>query len=325
MKNKQIKLTKVDEKLLAYLYHNGHLPFSKIAKATKLSRDQVEYRINKYVREGLIKGFFTLFDYSKIGMSYLGLILLKFEKHSALKKFEEKVKGSKNVLSWGRAHGQYDVYIDGIFKDEKDLANFVSSLFNDKEIQLQDYLMLNPYYSELFPLKFFYKNSGESFNLINQEVSSKVKLDERDKIILKEISNNARDRLVDIAVKAKISAELAHYKLKKLEREKVIVGSRLSFDMSKLGYFFTVVLIHLPNMTRKNQEKLKNFGKQNKYINGLGFVFNKPNCYIQFFHKTETELRKGIDELRNTFSDEKLDLEIVFIEEEKLIDTLPFL
>jgi len=321
----EIKLTQVDEKLLAYLYHNSHLPVSKIAKATKLSRDQVEYRINKYVSDGLIKNFFTLFDYSKLGMSYLGLIFLKFEKHSGIKKFEEKIKGSKNILSWGKAHGQYDVYLDCVFKNENDLSKFISDLFDDKDICLQDYLVSNPYYTELFPLKFFHKTHGESFNLINQEISSNIKLDEKDKIILKEISDNSRAKLVDIADKLKISAELAHYKIKKLEKEKIIVGSRLSFNMSKLGYFFTIILIHLPNMSKKNQEKLKNFAKQTPHVHGFGLMFNKPNCFMQFFHKSESELRKGIDELRNTFSDEKLDLEIVFIEEEKMIDTLPFL
>ncbi|MDA3836485.1 MAG: Lrp/AsnC family transcriptional regulator [Nanoarchaeota archaeon] len=52
-----MNLDTVDKKLITYLYHNFREPLSKIAKATNLSRDQVEYRIKKYEKEGLIIKF----------------------------------------------------------------------------------------------------------------------------------------------------------------------------------------------------------------------------------------------------------------------------
>ena len=50
-----MKLKPIDFKLLNYLYHNHNESISKIAKATKISRDKIEYRLNKYQKEGLIK------------------------------------------------------------------------------------------------------------------------------------------------------------------------------------------------------------------------------------------------------------------------------
>ena len=69
-------------------------------------------------------------------------------------------------------------------------------------------------------------------------------LDGKEKAILKLLQEDGRARIVDIANKLGISAELALYKVRKLLKEKVILGSRIQFDMSKLGYYFTVLSIY---------------------------------------------------------------------------------
>jgi DNA-binding Lrp family transcriptional regulator len=52
-----MELKPIDYKLIEYLFHHARAPASKIAKNTGLSRDQVNYRINRYIEEGIIKKF----------------------------------------------------------------------------------------------------------------------------------------------------------------------------------------------------------------------------------------------------------------------------
>ena len=74
-----MKLKPIDFKLLNYLYHNHNEPITKIAKATQINRDKVEYRLNKYVKEGLIKQFIPIINYKAIGYNKQVIIFLKFE------------------------------------------------------------------------------------------------------------------------------------------------------------------------------------------------------------------------------------------------------
>ena len=76
-----MKLTEIDFKLLSYLYHNYRESVSKIAKETKLTREQVEYRLKKHQKEGLIKQFIPIFNYPKMGYEVIANLFMKFDKN----------------------------------------------------------------------------------------------------------------------------------------------------------------------------------------------------------------------------------------------------
>ena len=82
-----MKLKPTDKKLLAYLYHNNRETLTKIAKGSGLSREQVDYKINKLIQIGIIKKFIPIINYSKLGYTKLIVILLKFNKQENINIF----------------------------------------------------------------------------------------------------------------------------------------------------------------------------------------------------------------------------------------------
>ena len=52
------KLDSKDKKILYLLHQNCRLSNTKISKLVGLSKDGVKYKINKFIKTGLIKGFF---------------------------------------------------------------------------------------------------------------------------------------------------------------------------------------------------------------------------------------------------------------------------
>ncbi len=320
-----MNLKPIDYKLLGYLYHNYNEPLSRIAKATKLSRDQVEYRINKYLQEGLIKKFFPVFDWSKLGYEVLAILLLKFEKPKMVEEFSKTLLKDKNCMSFGKVYGEYDLYLNCIFENEKQFNEFVSKLFENEENFIINYIVIKPQFAELYPLKFFNYNK-EDYIISSHESKKEVKLSKTDLKILKILSENGRTRLIDIAIKSEISSELIWYRLKKLRKEKVILGNRIQFDMSKLGYFFTLIILNFRNFSEKNKAKIKSFAKTSKNINSLIFNLHKPNCIIQLFHKEEKEIRESIEKLKKMFDEDSIEINIIPIgEDEEKIRPLPFL
>ncbi|PIN96724.1 hypothetical protein COU56_00070 [Candidatus Pacearchaeota archaeon CG10_big_fil_rev_8_21_14_0_10_31_9] len=318
-----MELKESDFKLLAHLYHNNREPISKIAKACKLTRDQVEYKLNKYVSSKLIIKFFPVINYLALGYNCLAIILIKTSKEYEIGSLLKNIQRDKNIISYGKAFGKYDLYINSIFRDEKELSEYISNLM--KEDNISDYTIIKPYFTELYPLKFlnsYYKND---FSIIN-ESEVKIKLDEKEKKILKSLSKNGRAKIIDIAKETKISSELILYKLKHLEKERVILGSRIQFDMEKLGYSFSTLLLNIKSLSDANKEKIKKFAKESKNVNSIILSLNKPNCIIQLFHKNNQEIKDVISNLKDILKNSEIEINLLLInQEEGEINTLPFL
>jgi len=318
-----LKLNQADFKLLTYLYHNNREPLTKIAKACKLSREQVDYKIKKYISSKLIMGFIPIINYTKLGYNCFAMFLFKLEKFSSFNLFCQKLSKNKNCISYGKIYGKYDLFGNFIFKDEKELGDFISELFNSPN-RISDYLLIKPFLAELYPLKFCNHKNLEDLPIVG-ETSDKIKIDERDKKILKCLVQEGRMKLIDIATKLDISIELAFHKLKKLKQNKIIVGSRIQFNMEKLEYYFSQILLDIKNFSDENKNKIRTFCKNSKHINSLTFSLTRPNCMIQLFHKDEGELKETIDSLKKLFENEQIKIELTSTNtEEEKINVLPF-
>ncbi|MCC4211656.1 MULTISPECIES: Lrp/AsnC ligand binding domain-containing protein [Leeuwenhoekiella] len=67
-------------------------------------------------------------------------------------------------------------------------------------------------------------------------VNEEIAIDGIDKIILRELMTDARKPILEIARKVGISGAAIHQRLRKLEKAKLITGSRFIIDPKILGY-----------------------------------------------------------------------------------------
>ena len=279
-----------DSKLIAYLYSDARAPTTKIAKTLKLSREQVKYKINKFELGCVIKGYIPLISYSRLGYHIISLILIKSKSPSKTPEIKKALSKNKNRFTTVETLTNYDLGALFAFKNEKERNEHLSDLL-EKHYKQKEY-----------------------------------SLDKKEVKILKELNKDAKTRIIDISNSTGISAELIVHKLKKLKKEKVLLGTRAYFDMKKTGFFYSFLLLNLQNFSKQNQEKLRNFAKNNPNIDSLMFLFGKPNCYMQMFHKSTEEIHETIKDLKEQFSKESLDIQIIPLKNEgEDVNTLPFL
>jgi len=62
------------------------------------------------------------------------------------------------------------------------------------------------------------------------------KIDKKDRILLHELSKNCRQSYAALARKAGVSKQMAHYRIKRLIRLKILKDTLLTIDVGKLGY-----------------------------------------------------------------------------------------
>ncbi|UZE94331.1 MAG: Lrp/AsnC family transcriptional regulator [Candidatus Pacearchaeota archaeon] len=316
-----MKIDKIDRKLLSYLYHNYREPLTKIAKACKLSKDQVGYRVRKYEKEGFIKKYITIFNYNLLGYNEFIVVWLKLKKNK--ESIKKKLEGMKNVVSVGDIITNYNLFIDFVSKDKQEFERVFYSFLKKHEREIQDYSIFIITYAEFFPLKGFGISDVEKTYTIVSSVKP-IKIDKKSLEVLKTLENNGRVRIIDIAEKTGLSSELILYKLKQFYKKKIILGMRIQFDMEKLGFYFGVLRIKLKNQTEEIKSKIKKFCKNYKNINALSFGISEYNCLIQIFYQQEEEFRQTIRDINKEFKGEIEKSEIVLIENEGRVKTLPY-
>jgi len=319
-----IQLKPTDLKLLAHLGHHSRDSYADIAKTLHISREQVAYRIEKFLKEDLIKGFFPIVNYAALSYPLITMLFLAFDKRQHLKTFKKTLAHDKNRISHGEILAKYDIFIILAFKDESEKKNYLSSLLSHKTIT--DHLILEPHHIQLYPLKFMGKREQSPFLMIDNTLSMPQKIDEKDRKILKALTKDARMKVIDIAKQTNISAELIVYHLKQLKTKNILLGSRAYFNMEKLGFFYTLLFLNLKRLSTSTQQTLKQFALQDPHIETVSFMFTKPNCYLQVFHKDENQLRQTILSLKELLRDEHYELEILPIKDAgEDINVMPFL
>ncbi len=312
-----------DVKLLKYLYHHNRESLTGIAKKLHLSREQVEYRIQKYQHDGIIKQFLPVVNYAALGYPLTTFLFLRYNKKASLEQFKRTCGADKNTLSYGELLAQYDLYLVLAFQDEAEKATFLAKTLADESIT--DHLVLEPHHITLYPLKFIGGKESDPY-LITKRSENKEKIDAKDVLILKALQHDARIKSMEIAKKTNLTAEVVAYRLKQLQQKGILLGSRAHINMEKAGFFYTLLFLDIKHYSHRTQLKLQEFAKEQPHIDTIGLSFTKPNYYLQLFHKEETELRKTIEELKELLREEHYELSIIPLKNAgENIRTLPFL
>jgi DNA-binding Lrp family transcriptional regulator len=116
---------------------------------------------------------------------------------------------------------------------------------------------------------------------------------------------------------------MAFHIIRKLQKLGVIQGTKLVFNMALLGYSYSVILFNVTGHSDSLQKEIKEFCNKHPFVNSLGLSINKPNGFIQIFHKTNEELRDTIQDLKNLLSKNYVEYKILNVLEEEQINTFP--
>jgi len=317
------KFDKIDKKLISYLYHNYREPLTKIAKACRISRDQAEYRLKKLESSGILKKFATIFNYSALNFEEFVVLWLKLDCTKEQKtRLREELRKNKNVLTYFDVLGDYNLGFDCIYRDKHEFQRELGEFLNKHKKVIKDYSIFITTSSHFFPLKEFGISQPEKeFSL--EDLKEKANLDDKYIKILKELNKNGRVKIIDIAKSVNLSAEMALYRLKNLYKKRIVLGSRIIFDMEKMNYFFGGLRLNLRHLNEKTKHEIFDYCRQHKSINALSFGIGKYNCIVQFFFREERQFRNSLRDFLEKFNNEINSSDIVLIENEGEIKTLP--
>ncbi len=238
-------LDKKDKQILFELDRNSRQSINEIARKTRLSRDVVRYRIQRLEKNGFIKGYITLIDFTKLGFQIVRLYL-KLQ-NTTLEIEEEIINylvNQDSVIIVYQTDGAYEVALGILVKDLNDYQDF----YNDLLTKFRPYIV-DKNFSVLSDLIHYFrnylidKNRGD-YSELSTGSFQPFDYEKNDILILKEISTNARSSLVLLSKKLGLPVSTIKYRIKLMEKKKLIVAYKSIIDYHKLGYeYYKVDLI----------------------------------------------------------------------------------
>jgi DNA-binding Lrp family transcriptional regulator len=306
-----VRLDALDKKLLYELDSDSRQSLSQLAKRLREGRDRVSYRVERLVREGVIRQFTVTINPYRLGYT-LYKTYLKVSKQRGRYESLIKLLGAHPRVYWiADCDGRWDL----IF------ATFARSPFEFFEIQNKILQSCSDIIISFTNLTLVNVWMHRKSYLAAREVSpfliggppSAYSLEESDWDILRLLSEDARMSFTDIARKLSVPESTIRYRLENLEESGLVVGYRVELALSRLGMMFFKAQLYLATYELDDLKKLRAYcGKQPNITYFIEQIGDSPvelelevSGYEQF-----TEI---INDLRATFPTMIRNVETVLI------------
>lgn len=316
-----VKLDLLDRKVMYELDLNARLTSSQLAKKLRRSKETVNFRVNRLVKNGYVKGFYTVLNTSKLGWYYYK-VYMKFKNTTPDK--EKEIFGylqkQDHTAYLGSMEGYYDCIFLVMVQSPKDMTDFMNPFIENYGEFIQEKEIHTVVVAHRLNQKFLF--SGEaSKDSCYSEVIGNYKLDDVDKKILQLISQNARMPLIEIAKRVNVDHKVVKYRLKKLERDNIILSYVSSPDFDKLGLIFIQINISLKNPGVK-KSLINYFDSTKKCLFALELL-GKYDFTVEIHVENNEQLRSIIDEFRVKFANQYNGYDVSTIRKEYVMVWLP--
>lgn len=301
-KNIIVKVDQKDRKILYQLDFNSRQTFSEIAKKVGLSKEVVNYRIKRLEQEGVIKGYYTIINMSRLGYM-CNRFFIKFKNDDPQKEQE--------IISFFVKHPKY-WWVDSMdgFRD-LGVGSWEKTILECHKMKEEVLTKLKPYIFEMeqsiYATFQIYRRAylinkktkeTKAINYISDEITI---IDKTDENILRCIAADARMPLLDIAKKLNLTPMIVKYRMKKMMEQKIIEGFRAMIDISKIGYYWYKIEFMLTDYSKKQQ--MLNFFAIHPHIVYAYESTAQADLEVELEVESYEQFRQILNEIRTKFDD----------------------
>jgi len=300
-----VKIDVKDRKILYQLDLNSRQSLRTIGSSVRLTKNVVQYRIDRLVKNGVIRNFYTSIDFYKLGYINLG-IYVNYQYYTP--EIEQDIinyfVNSPHAWFIANVQGKYDLIVLFTVKNMNQFFTFWKKTLSKYRFHFQNAVISFFTRTHYLPSSYLIDGADGEKRLHHELIDggSKVDIDEKDQEILKHISINSRKPLIEIAEQMGTSSTMIANRIKKLEKEKIINGYRINIDYSKLDLQLFNVQFNLRNYD-KIQHIIRHV-KQNPHLISASEVIDNWDLSLSFHIKDFSELHYIIKDIYNTFPDD---------------------
>ncbi len=322
------RLDAKDRKLLYLLDFNCRKPYSQLAAQLRLSKRGVHYKLVRLQRDGIVLGYAPVINVCSLGYWY-GRVFVKMQGlDSQLEKQVEVYMAREANIGWAiRYYGPFDY---GFTIWAKSLTEF-------KQIANRFYLKFDRhikrrvesvgtrvvFFKNRFLLSKEQRDLADSKSLTMNELDPRVKLDALDFKLLAQLGRNARTPIVKLARRTGETPKRVAYRLKRLAKQGVLLGSRPVIDHEKLGYAYHKLFINLANLSERQINALEKHVENDHRTVYVVKAIGTADFDVEIMAESNKDLYAFISEMQNKFPGVIKDYELMTLTKTIKISYLP--
>ena len=252
--NLNYSLGRKDKQILTELDVNARQSYHQIAKKAGLSKEVVKYRIDRLIKNHTILRFHTVINYFKLGLVkfklYLRLTNTNKEKLEEIAQYFHKHSHTEWVA---QTTGRWDIIVGFLVHNVNEFDREVQQVLNLFSTHIQEKYVTTTLYLSHETRGFLSRNTNLKRIKIVYHTSQdqQEKIDKIDEEVLRLLANNARLPATEIAQKLNLTPRIIQYRMKELEKKKIILAYKVHLNPKMLGRIFCKALIYLSTTTEK--------------------------------------------------------------------------
>ena len=323
MINKEVILDKRDLRILEILDFDARETYSQIAKKLKISKQAVEYRIKNLEKRKIITGYYAVVDIAKLGfMAHRIAIKLHNTTEQKQNEIIDFFSNQKKVGWIFTIGGKWDIALTVYSQNQIELEKEYKKLTHKFSKYISDTSISTIISLYNFQNKFLFDLKENKKIKIGGELKQ-IKLDEKDYRLLLEVAKNCRKSILKISEQLKENPKTIAYRLKRLEKNKIIGGYRANINTKLLGYDLYKIFLHTKETTKEIEEKIIQYITSIKNSVYFTSAIGIADMEFELKVKNTEQLYEIISKLRHEFQNNIKDFETILIRDEKIISYLP--
>jgi Lrp/AsnC family transcriptional regulator, leucine-responsive regulatory protein len=305
--------------IMKELDKNSRQSNTQIAKKVGLKKETVNYIIKKIEKQGMIKGYFSLINYFKLGYNVFKL-LIRYQNVGERGEFRivDWLKNKKEVIWIGKAEGKWNLIVSLREKELEKIYSFLEEFNKKFSKNIKEKQLLISYELEWLNEKYLSYDSKENYRTILRKRDGREKIDNIDEVIISMIENDARVPIISIAEKTNLTAQAVAKRIKNIVKKKIIAGFKLRAGLSELEKGYHHIYISLSDFS-KIAEIIDYYEKSKDCV----FIMKYHGVYdlhIEAVSSSLNDFRRIITEFRERFGNYISDFEhLTILEEAKLV------
>ena len=320
-----MSLDKIDFRILWNLDYTARIPLSELAKKVNISKQNLNYRLKKLVKDEVLLGFMSVIDIHHLGyLTYRTYFRFKNVDEKKEKEIIDYFKKNDYVLWFVSISGSWD--LEAVFT-ARNFIHFNNILKKVKE-DLGEYFSKHNTSSSIvnyhFKRDYLLNKKREEFNPKYYGFEPKQeKLDDLDVGILIQLSENCRQNNQEIAKKMGVTYHTIQNRIKMMEKKRIIQSHRTLINLEKINRQFFKALIKLNNPTKEDETKFYTFCSQYSFVVYLVEVLGEWQLEVETEVEAQEEFIGLLRKIRNNFPELILDYDILQVTKEHKLNYFP--
>ncbi len=318
-----VKLDAKDRKLLFEMDFNARASVSELARKVGLSKQNVNYRLKSLQKKGVVEGFYPVIGIMRLG-AYYCRFFLKFQNLTRQKEAEviKEIVSNQKAKWILKIEGAYDLGIGAWMHSLTEMKDFSEELSEKYGQYIKEKNESISVATTHFKSRYLAERNAAD-TLVVREVQP-VELDDENKLLLKELVKDSRKSLVELAKSTGLSAKQAAYRIKKLEKQQVILGYRPNINHNLLGLTHYKIIFSVMNVTKEEIRKFKSYLSQLPEVLYIVEQIGIGDIDIELMLPSSQSLFAFINRIKFDFPTLIKEYQLMVIEKTLKINYLPF-